>query len=55
MRAVIGEQAIDVDYAAIVDPVSLEPLSDSTQGLPAIALVAGRVGSTRLIDNMLLS
>ncbi len=55
MRAVIGEQAIDVDYAAIVDPVSLEPLSDSTRGLPAIALVAGRVGSTRLIDNMLLS
>lgn len=55
MRAVLGEQAIDVDYAAIVDPVSLEPLSDSTQGLPAIALVAGRVGSTRLIDNMLLS
>ena len=55
MHTQLAEKAIDVDYAAIVDPVSLEPLADDACRLPAIALVAGRVGSTRLIDNMLLS
>ncbi len=44
-----------VDYAALVDPESLEPLAaDAVRGLPAIALVAGRVGSTRLLDNCML-
>lgn len=47
--------AIDIDYAAVVDPDSLEPLAPTAHGVSAIAVVAGRVGSTRLIDNMLLT
>jgi len=41
-----------LDYAAVVDPVTLEPL-DRVEG-PARALIAGRVGATRLIDNCAL-
>jgi pantoate--beta-alanine ligase len=48
-------ESFKLDYAAIVDPTTLEPWPDHACGVPAIALAAGRVGSTRLIDNMLLS
>jgi pantoate--beta-alanine ligase len=48
-------ESVKLDYAAIVDPTTLEPWPDHACGVPAIALAAGRVGSTRLIDNMLLS
>ena len=51
MRDTIKRQGIAVDYAAVVDAESLAapiPASD------AIALVAGRLGTTRLIDNRLL-
>ncbi len=41
-----------VDYARIVDPDSLQDLQTLNQ--PAIALIAAHVGSTRLIDNLLL-
>jgi pantoate--beta-alanine ligase len=39
-----------VDYAALCDPATLEPLE--TVRTPAIAILAGRVGATRLIDNL---
>lgn len=42
----------DVDYAAVVDPETLER-RDRT-GERSIALIAARVGATRLIDNRLL-
>ena len=42
-----------VDYARIVDPDSLADLVTIDQ--PAIALIAAHVGSTRLIDNLLLN
>lgn len=42
-----------VEYFAIVDPLSLEPV-DTVESEVLVA-VAARVGSTRLIDNMLLS
>lgn len=51
----LARESIAVDYAAVVDPDSLEPLADDAHSMPAIALVAGRVGATRLIDNRLLS
>lgn len=51
----LDREAVAVDYAAIVDPDSLEPLEKDARSVPAIALVAGCVGTTRLIDNMLLS
>jgi pantoate--beta-alanine ligase len=55
LTAPLVDRTIDLDYAVIVDPVSLEPLAANASCISAIALVAGRVGSTRLIDNMLLS
>jgi pantoate--beta-alanine ligase len=52
LRETLEARGIACDYAAIVDPDSLSPLVDPLG--PAIALVAGRLGSTRLIDNRLL-
>jgi len=49
LRERMTARGVDVDYAAVVDPESLAPLSkDATR---AIAIVAGRLGSTWLIDN----
>jgi pantoate--beta-alanine ligase len=51
MRKVVAQSpGVDLDYAAVVDPVTLEPL-DEVAG-EARALVAARVGPVRLIDNM---
>jgi pantoate--beta-alanine ligase len=41
-----------LDYAVIVDPESLQPLE--TIETTAVALIAGHLGATRLIDNMIL-
>jgi pantoate--beta-alanine ligase len=51
MREAMEHQGILVDYAAVVDA---ESLTAPTPTAPAVALVAGRLGSTRLIDNRLL-
>ena len=49
---VAGEPAIKLEYAELVDPDTLTPLEVvETSGLLA---VAARVGSTRLIDNIIL-
>ncbi len=45
----MGEQDVDLDYFRIVDPATFLPVSDDFSG-PARAIVAARVGSTRLID-----
>lgn len=51
MLDVIGKQPLaQLDYAAIVDPSTLEPLG-AVQG-PARLLIAAQVGSARLIDNV---
>jgi pantoate--beta-alanine ligase len=39
-----------VDYLALVDPVTVDAVTDDYSG-HALLLVAARVGSTRLIDN----
>jgi len=52
MRRIIDDHGIAVDYAAVVERESLAPLADPAA--PAVALVAGRLGTTRLIDNQLL-
>lgn len=43
---------IDVDYATIVHGTTLQPLQERDSH--AVALIAARVGSTRLIDNQIL-
>lgn len=42
----------EIDYAALANAHTLEPLQHTTQ--PIVALIAAHVGSTRLIDNLLL-
>jgi pantoate--beta-alanine ligase len=40
------------DYFAVVDPVEMKPVEKATSD--SVAIVAARVGKTRLIDNMIL-
>ena len=52
MLRVFEEQPlVDIQYAAIVDAETLASL-DTLDGPPARALMAARLGETRLIDNM---
>lgn len=52
-RAHLAERGVEaVDYVAIADPDTLEPLVQAHPG--AIVALAARVGRTRLIDNMIL-
>ena len=43
---------VRVDYFAVVDPTAMKPVDTATAD--SIAIVAARVGPTRLIDNMIL-
>ena len=53
-RRVIADQPLaQLEYAALVDPETLEPLSTLTA--PALLAVAVCIGKTRLIDNCILS
>lgn len=47
-----SENGVRLDYFEIVDPVTLNPVADV--GLGALVAVAAYVGSTRLIDNILV-
>jgi pantoate--beta-alanine ligase len=49
---IAGEESVRLDYLEIVDPDSLDSLDRASQG--ALVAVAAFVGSTRLIDNILL-
>lgn len=55
----IGEEVIAeepgarLDYFAVVDPMTLDPVTDTSRG--ALVAVAAYVGVTRLIDNILLT
>jgi len=52
-REEIGhERWVTVDYFEIVDPDSLDPVADVSRG--ALVAVAAYVGTTRLIDNVVL-
>jgi pantoate--beta-alanine ligase len=42
----------EIDYIAIADPKTLEPMTQATAG--TIVALAARVGRTRLIDNVIL-
>jgi pantoate--beta-alanine ligase len=47
-----AEPQVRVDYVALVDWATLEPVETATPG--ALFAVAAYVGSTRLIDNAIL-
>jgi pantoate--beta-alanine ligase len=49
---IAAENSVRLDYLEIVDPNSLDPLSQAGPG--ALVAVAAHVGPTRLIDNLLL-
>jgi len=52
-RQVMAEEpSIKLDYFEIVSPTTLDPVSDISNG--ALVAVAAYVGTTRLIDNLLL-
>jgi len=48
-----AESKVRLDYFEIVDPETLDPIGDISQG--ALVAVAAFVGSTRLIDNLPLN
>jgi pantoate--beta-alanine ligase len=50
-KVIADEPAVDLDYVALVDPVRLVDVGSDASGAALLA-VAGRVGSTRLIDNL---
>jgi pantoate--beta-alanine ligase len=49
---VAGEKSVRLDYFEIIDPDSLDPVESVARG--ALVAVAAFVGTTRLIDNILL-
>lgn len=51
-RAIAAAPGVSLEYAAVVDPATLAELSHV--GDSAVALVAAKVGNTRLIDNEVL-
>ena len=53
MREVLSmHPGLAVEYIAIVSPENLEPVSEAAAD--SVAVVSGRLGRTRLIDNALL-
>lgn len=52
MQRTMLEQHLSIDYVAAVDPISLKPV-EVVQG-PTVLAVAARVGTTRLIDNVVI-
>ncbi len=52
LRVFAEDPAVQVDYCRIVDPDTLEDITDVGRG--ALVAVAARVGTTRLIDNLLV-
>jgi pantoate--beta-alanine ligase len=51
-RVLAEEPTVRLDYLEIVDPDTLDPVADTSQG--ALVAVAVYVGGTRLIDNLVL-
>jgi pantothenate synthetase len=47
-----GEGTVRIDYFEIVNPDTLDPVEDVSHA--ALVAVAAYVGSTRLIDNLLI-
>ena len=55
-RVVLAQEpGFRLDYLALVEPDTLEPVPSLTPEKPSLLAVAGWIGATRLIDNALLS
>jgi len=52
VQALLEQAHLQIDYVSIADRETLEPLGSVDS--PAVALIAARVGATRLIDNELI-
>jgi pantoate--beta-alanine ligase len=52
-RAVLEGAGLEVEYLSLVDPETMEPLDDLRAA--ALAVVAARIGGTRLIDNVAIT
>jgi len=50
-RMLAAEPRLQIDYAAIVNPATLEPVTHALPG--TVALAAARLGKLRLIDNLI--
>ncbi|MCD0452281.1 pantoate--beta-alanine ligase [Actinocorallia sp. API 0066] len=50
-EAAKAEPALRLDYLVLADPATFTPVAPGHRG-PAVLAVAGRVGATRLIDNL---
>jgi pantoate--beta-alanine ligase len=48
----LADDGVSLEYGEVVDPVTLDPLERVEAG--GVCAVAGRVGATRLIDNLVL-
>lgn len=53
VQTIRGEPAMTIDYLAVCDPSTLEPLSSVRSRV--VLLGAVRLGSVRLIDNLLIN
>ena len=53
-RSIAAEPLARPDYVSVTDPATLEELDDGGETDEALASLAVRIGSTRLIDNMVL-
>jgi pantoate--beta-alanine ligase len=51
-RGTLGRVPVNIDYVAAVDPLTLKPV-DAVTG-PTVLAIAAHVGSTRLIDNVVV-
>jgi pantoate--beta-alanine ligase len=54
-QTIESERLATLDYVEVADADTLKPLAKLSAERRAVALVAARIGTTRLIDNMILS
>jgi len=53
MNSILENSLFEIDYLSIVDPYSLEDLTEVHDEHPYLIAVAANIGSVRLIDNLL--